>query len=273
MRMRMAPLAVVAGLLPVVAAITSVAGKHVNVDEETLALIVVHKRFPLDLIGAFVEAAGLLSIAAVLVFLWRATSSRRPEVSPAFRILAIAGGVLGAVSSIGYQVAISVVAHKFVSNGQQTYAEAHHLTGSPLVLGLPIAILFGDLLLAIATVTIALNAMRVGLLPKVMGYLGILSGVLFVFQIGQFGLLIQAGWLCATAYLFLGRWPSSFPPAWESGTVVPWPSAPKAPPRQPRSRGGGRSKPAPAPAAEPVTSPATSSTRATTPKRKRKRRN
>jgi uncharacterized protein DUF4386 len=271
LRLRMVPVAILAGLLPVIAAVTSLAGVHAKVDEETLALITVHKRFPLDLFGAAIEAGGLLALAVLLSFLWQATRSRKPELSFAFKILAIAGGALGAVATLAYQVIIAVVAHKFVSTGQQTYAEAHHLTSSAVVLGLPIAILFGDLLLAVATVVISLNAMRVGLLPRPMGYLGIFAGVLFVFQIGQFGLIIQAGWMCALAYLFLGRWPPGFPPAWESGEAVPWPSNPQARDQSGRPLRARRGKPAPAPAVEPAVAPA-GATRSTTPKRKRKRR-
>lgn len=273
MRMRMAPLAVVAGLLPVVAAITSVAGKHVNVDEETLALIVVHKRFPLDLIGSVINAGGLLGLGWVLSFLWSATKSRKPNFSIAFKYLAIGGAVLAALVAVIYEVVIAVVAHKFVTTGQQTYSQAHHLTSSAAVLALPTVAFLGDFLLAVAIVIVSLNSMRVGLLPKLMGYLGIFVGILFLFPIGSPVPVIQAGWMCALAYLFIGRWPNYFPPAWEAGEAVPWPSnqssrqtAPARPPR------GGRRKPVPTPAPEPAVAPA-GTTRSTTPKRKRKRRN
>jgi hypothetical protein len=273
MRLRMVPVAILAGLLPVVAAVTSLAGAHARVDEETLALIIVHKRFPLDLIGAAIEAGGLVALAVLLNFLWQATRSRKPELSVAFKTLAITGGAVAAFASLAYQVIIAVVAHKFVSTGQQTYSEAHHLTSSAVVLALPIMILFGDLLLAVATVVISLNAMRVGLLPRPMGYLGIFAGVLFVFQIGQFGLIIQAGWMCGLAYLLLGYWPPGFPPAWERGEAVAWPSNQKVREQAGRPPRGGRGKPAPAPAPapEPAVAPAVA-TRSTTPKRKRKRR-
>jgi Domain of unknown function (DUF4386) len=271
MRLRMVPVAILAGLLPVVAAVTSLAGVHAKVDEESLALIIVHKRFPLDLIGAVIEVGGLVALAVLLTFLWQSTRSRKPELSVAFKSLAIAGGAFAAFASLAYQVIIAVVAHKFVTTGQQTYSEAHHLTSSPIVLALPILILFGDLLLAVATVVISLNAMRVGLLPRPLGYLGIFAGVLFVFQIGQFGLIIQAGWMCGLAYLLLGHWPPGFPPAWERGEAVAWPSNQKVREQPSRPPRGGRGKPAPAPAPEAVVAPV-GPTRSTTPKRKRKRR-
>jgi hypothetical protein len=276
MRARIAPVAVVAGLLLVVAAITGIVGTHSSVDEETLALIVVHKRFPLDLIGAIINGGGLLGLAAVLNFLWEATKARRPEISTAFRVIAILGGVLAGLTAILYEVVIAVVAHKFVTSGQQTYSQAHHLTSSALVLALPTVAFFGDLLVAVSLVVISLNAMRVGLLPKVMGYLGIFVGILFLFPIGSPVPVIQAGWLCALAYLFLGRWPNAYPPAWERGEAVPWPSNQRAREQQAsRPARGSRGKPVPkpAPTAEPAVAPAAGSTRATTPKRKRKRRN
>ncbi len=283
-RLRMAPVAIGSGLLLVIAAITGLIGMHTSVDEETLALITVHQRFPLDLIGAVVNAGGLIGLAAVLNFLFQATKSRRPELSGSFRIIALVGGGLAAVSAMAYEVVISVVSNHFVTSGQQTYSQAHHLTSSVIVLALPTIAFFGDLLLAVAIVLVSLNAMRVGLLPKVMGYLGIFVGVLFLFPIGSPVPVIQAGWMCALAYLFLGRWPNAYPPAWERGEPVPWPSNQKIREQQQATRpqrGGRRGKPVPAPAPKAVVAPApkavvapaAGSTRATTPKRKRKRRN
>jgi hypothetical protein len=232
MRVRMAPVAIIAGLLLVIAAVTGIVGTHTSVDEETLALITVHKRFPLDLIGAVINAGGLIGLAAVLNFLWNATKARRPELSAAFRVIAIFGGVVAAVGAVVYEVVISVVAHNFVSSGQQTYSQAHHLTSSTLVLALPTIAFFGDLLLAVAIVVMSLNAMRVGLLPKVMGYLGVFVGILFLFPIGSPVPVIQAGWMCALAYLFLGRWPNAYPRAAEGEP------APTRRPRPARARPG-----------------------------------
>jgi len=269
----MVPVPIVAALLLVVAAVISLVGLHTSIDELTLDLIIAHKRFPIDLIGAALNAVGLLTLSVVLSFLWQATKARRPAFSVAVRSLAIAGGVLAAVSGIVYQAMIAIAAHKFVTTGQQTYSQAHHLAGSTTLLVLPLVGQAAELMLAVAIVLVSLNAMRVGLLPKLMGYLGIFVGVLFLFPIGSPVPVIQAGWLCALAYLFLGRWPSGFPPAWTSGEAVPWPSNQKAKEQRTRPARGSRGKPAPAPAPEPAVAPAAGSTRATTPKRKRKRRN
>jgi hypothetical protein len=271
LRVRMAPVPILAAVGLVLAAVISLLGLHTSIDELTLDLIVAHKRFPIDLIGAAINAIGLLALAAVLSFMWQAVAARKPGFSPAIRIVAIAGAVVAALTGLIYQVMISSAADKFVTTGQQTYSEAHHLTSSTILLILPLVGQAAELALAVSIVLICLNAMRVGLLPKLMGYLGIFVGVLFLFPIGSPVPVIQAGWLCAIAYLFLGRWPNGFPPAWSSGVAVPWPTSQQARERQARPARGGRGKPVPTP--EVVAAPAAASTRATTPKRKRKRRN
>jgi hypothetical protein len=272
-RERLVPVPVVAAVLLVVAAVISLLGLHTSLDELTLDLIVAHKRYPIDLIGSVINAGGLLALAVVLSFLWRATKARNPGFSVVVRSVAIAGAVLAAAAGIVYQVMISIAAHNFVTTGQQTYSEAHHLTSSTTLLVLPLVGQAAELLLAVAIVLLSLNAMRVGLLPKIMAYLGMFVGVLFLFPIGSPVPVIQAGWLCALAYLFSGRWPSGFPQAWTTGEAVPWPTQQQLREQQGgRAAGGGRGKPAPTPEPEVVAAPATGATRATTPKRKRKRR-
>ena len=66
--------------------------------------------------------------------------------------------------------------------------------------------------------------MRVGLLTRFMGVLGIIVGVLFIVPIGSPLPIVQAFWLVALGALFLGRWPSGMPPAWVTGEAQPWPS-------------------------------------------------
>jgi hypothetical protein len=121
---------------------------------------------------------------------------------------------------------------------------------------------------------VSLNAMRVGLLTRFLGYLGIIGGVLTIIPLVPIP-IVEAYWLLALAYLLSGRWPSGVPPAWSSGRAEPWPSSQqlRAARGQPAARRG-RAKPAPTPAPEPVgaPSPASAGTRSTTPKRKRKRR-
>ncbi|MEA2158842.1 MAG: hypothetical protein QOD66_1222 [Solirubrobacteraceae bacterium] len=272
-RMRQAVIAALAGILLVGAAALQLSGPHTKVDELTLDLITAHKRFPIDVIGAAINGVGLCALAATLAFLVDITRARNSEVRGFMRWLAIVGGVLAALSGIVYAIVIAGKADTFVSHGSQTYEQANHLTRSPGLLVLPFIGQAAALLLAVGFVLIALQAMRVGLLTRFMGYLGIFTGVLVLFPIGSPVPVVQGFWLLALAYLFSGRWPNGVPPAWRSGQAEKWPSS--ADLRQQRARaagGGGRSKPSPKPAPEAVGAPAAGRTRASTGKRKRKRR-
>jgi hypothetical protein len=120
--------------------------------------------------------------------------------------------------------------------------------------------------------------MRVGLLPKFLGYLGMVAAAASLFLIGSApALLVEVFWLIAVAYLLVGRWPGGDPRAWVTGQAEPWPTAAEV--REQRQRATGRGAPAgkaaasktPPPRAQPPTKPE-GSTRATTPKRKRKSR-
>ena len=273
-RMRQAVIAALAGIFLVGAAALQLTGPHTKVDELTLDLITAHKRFPIDVIGAVLNGIGLCALAATLAFLVDITRARNADVRPWMRWLAIVGGVLAALSGVVYAIVIAGKADTFVSHGSQTYEQANHLTSATGLLALPFIGQAAALLLAVGFVLIALQAMRVGLLTRFMGYLGIFTGVLVLFPIGSPVPVVQGFWLLALAYLFSGRWPNGVPPAWRSGQAEKWPSSAEL--REQRTRagggGGGRSKPSPKAAPEAVGAPAAARTRASTGKRKRKRR-
>ena len=147
-----------------------------------------------------------------------------------------------------------------------------------MLLALQIGAQLGSLLLAVAVVLISLQSMRVGLLPRPLGYIGIFAGALILFPIIVVP-VVQMGWLLAVGYLLSGRWPSGVPPAWRTGKAEPWPSSNEMRARQ----GGGRATDA-LPArrvgagsrgrrpGDRGRCPRAEQTRSTTPKRKRKRR-
>ena len=105
---------------------------------------------------------------------------------------------------------------------------------------LPLLGQFASLLLAIGFVMIALNAMRIGLLTRFMGYLGIFTGVLVLFPIGSPVPVVQGFWLITLGYLLSGRWPTGVPPAWRSGRPEPWPSSQELREQRIRAAGGRR---------------------------------
>jgi hypothetical protein len=64
-----------------------------------------------------------------------------------------------------------------------------------------------------------LNAMRVGLLTRFWGSLGMALGVAVVFA-----LPLTWIWFLFLGFLLLGAVPGGRPPAWETGEATPWPS-------------------------------------------------
>ncbi len=288
-RARQVALAAAAGVLIVAAAIIQLSGTHTKVEELTLDLITEHKRFPLDLIGSIINSFGLVALVGTLVYLFRISRARNPEIQDYIRWLVLVGGLLSAITAVIYSVVIATKADTFVSQGTQTYQQATALTSGGVLVALPLIAQLASLLLTGGFVWVSLNAMRVGLLTRFMGYLGIFAGVLVLFPIGSPVPVVQGFWLLALAYLLSGRWPSGLPAAWSSGQIERWPTSAElreqrepdapAPPAAARpakpARGGGKS-------ANPVPVPDTGEgdgarengarTRAGTPKRKRKRR-
>jgi hypothetical protein len=274
-RTRQMVLAGAAGILLMLAVVVQIGGPHVNVNEKTLGLITEHKRFTRDLIGSVLTAFSLLAVSATLYYLWGAARAREPNLRPWFiGWVAVAGGVIQGVSVIVYVIGFGSAASDFVSHGSQTYPEANALLTRASLVAPQIGNYLGIFLLAVAFVLVSLNAMRVGLLTRFLGYLGIIAGVLTILPLVPIP-IVEAYWLLALAYLLSGRWPSGVPPAWSSGKAEPWPSRQQVQSSrgQPAPRGG-RAKRAPEPAPQAVggPAPASTATRSNTPKRKRKRR-
>ncbi len=275
-RLRQAVIAGLGGLCLLAAAVVEALGPQPKVSELTIELITTSKRVGLEITGGVINAVGLIGLALTLSFLFQASRARRPESAKAVRIGALAGGVLAAVGGVAYAVILSVKAHQFVTHGAQTYLQADHLVSTAAVAGLQYAGLIGSLMLAIAFVLVSMNAMRVGLLTRFLGYLGMVAAAASLFLIGSApALLVEVFWLLAVAYLLAGRWPNGDPPAWVTGQAEPWPTAAEV--REQRERARGKAAPqgrgaSKTPAREPTGPAPQASTRATTPKRKRKRR-
>jgi uncharacterized membrane protein len=276
LRPRYAAIAVLGGLLLFAAAAVQAVGPQAKVSELTVQLLVTNKRGGLELLATVINGLGLLGLAVTLTFLFSAARARKPEMTQGSWYAAIAGGVLAAIGGIAYGVVITSKAHEFVTHGAQTYPQANALLGGGAVAALQYAGLLGSLVLAVAFVLISLNAMRVGLLTKFMGYLGMVAAGASLLLIGSApALLIEVFWLLAIGYMLIGRWPNGDPPAWRTGKAEPWPTAAEvreqrqqATAKRRNGRGAAQEKATPrAPVAA-----APQSTRATTPKRKRKRR-
>ncbi|MDX6667046.1 MAG: hypothetical protein QOK04_426, partial [Solirubrobacteraceae bacterium] len=167
---------------------------------------------------------------------------------------------------IAAQIILLNKAGTFATHGAQTYPEAKRAIDNNVLRAGQGLVLAGQLSLGFAFVMISLNAMRVGLLTRFMGVLGMIVGALFVIPLGTLQ-IVQPFWLGALAALFAGRWPNGVPPAWSSGKAEPWPTQQEL--REARDRAAGKTA-APEPAAAAATGPAPQ-TRAHPASKKRKR--
>jgi hypothetical protein len=222
MRPRFAGVAMLAGVLLVAVVVIQTTGPQAKVSERTLQLIVGSKRGTQDIIGAIATAIDAVAIAGALYFLIGAVKRRNPDVVSFIAPMCLIAGGLTAVATIIATIASVDEAHKFVSSGAQTYQQAQDLNSSGVLTVVQILGLLGAMLLSVALILVSLQAMRVGLLTRLMGYVGMLAAVVILMPTL---IIVETFWFIALALLLLGRWPTGNPPAWESGRAEPWPSS------------------------------------------------
>jgi hypothetical protein len=175
--------------------------------------------------GAIIYGIGSLAIFFAMAYLFRAARARRPNM-PQFALILLAVGAVGfGIGRAVSEVARYLGAHDFVNAADQSNSAASDALS-------PTATLVGQLIwetsalaLGFGIAIISLNAMRVGLLTRFMGILGVIVGVAVapILPIDQQG-IIRVFWLAALGLLILGRLPSGVPKAWTTGEAEPWPS-------------------------------------------------
>ncbi len=175
---------------------------------------------PLSL-AAVLPAIGFLLLIPVLGYLYRATAAREPKIPRPALILGLVGPALLGVGALAFQLGLSRGVHTFLTGNDRSIAAANDVGSSALISAGQLMQLAGTLATAFALLFIALNAMRVGLLTRFMGILGMISGVALVFLPRN---PVINFWLIALGVLILGRWPGGTPAAWGSGRAEPWPS-------------------------------------------------
>jgi hypothetical protein len=177
------------------------------------------------ILGAVLYGLGSLAIFFAIAYLFRATRARRPGMPQIALILAAVGSVGFGIGRAVAEVARYLGAHNFVDAADKTNSAASDALS-------PTATLVGQLIwetsalaLGFGIAIISLNAMRVGLLTRFMGVLGVIVGVAVapILPIDQQG-IIRVFWLAALGMLFLGRLPGGRPKAWATGQPEPWPT-------------------------------------------------
>jgi hypothetical protein len=187
------------------------------------------------MVAAVLQGIGVGLLAVPLYYLFRAAAARSERVRAQLVGVVIAGPIFLAIASVLTGVSALHAADDFVgkelpellSKGVKIGSDRANEVANeasndaslrPLAAGFGIG---GQLGFVIGMAYTALHAMRTGLLSRFWGSLGVALGVISFFSIFfQLALL----WYVYLGLLILGWVPGSRPPAWETGTAVPWPS-------------------------------------------------
>jgi hypothetical protein len=180
--------------------------------------------------SAILQAIGLTLLIAPLFYLFQAASARSEQMRHALIGITVAGPLFLGASFIFQWVALDQASSEFATPGGGVgipvgeYAE--DLIDDQGALGAAQGFDFaGRLGLAVAILYTALHAMRVGLLTRFWGTLGMALGVAILF-FGPFALFF---FFVPIGLLIGGWWPGDRPPAWDAGRAVPWPAPGEAP--------------------------------------------
>ena len=202
-------------------------------------------------VSTILTSLSALCLALVMLYLWRATSARTDAVGRLPYYAALAGLILVPLGHTLWQIARWLASADFADASERTAGAARDITASGLIGTGFLLDSLGTFALAVAVVIICLNAMRVGLLTRFFGVLGIIIGVLPIFsmvggyQLDQPG-IIRAFWMVGVGLVIAGR--IKQPAAWQTGRAEPWPTQQQLREERQAKTGGA---PAPPPAETP----------------------
>ncbi len=219
----------IAGLCAIAAGIVFAAGAYwyqsINSDapeDNSPALLRFFEDHTGELLGASIlQGIGMLLVVPVALHLYRAAKRRDPKATPVVQVMAIYGPVAFALSTVIRAIALAVLASDFTGREFQSLDAADDIFKSPVLIAATVIGFSGVLALGYWFVKGSLDAMRVGLLTRFMGWIGVALGPALILG---FGTLLMPVWLIALGAMLLGLWPRGVPPAWREGRAVPWPS-------------------------------------------------
>ena len=193
--------------------------------------LLIHENPGATLGSAVLGALSYALLAAVLVYLYRATRYRYPQIPRPAYYLAIAGPITIAALVVVTRVNRINLSHDVADlaplpggkEGRKLAEDTLNGGATAAINGITFVCLIA---LVAAVVIISLNARRAGLLSSFMSILGVIVGVLMILPLlGP--PIVQYFWVTALGLLFLDRLPANRErgPAWDSGEPDPWPTA------------------------------------------------
>jgi hypothetical protein len=181
-----------------------------------------------DLIGAVVlRGLAFLVLCIPLLYLFRAAQARSDRVSGPMVGFVFIGPVLLAAQGVVAWIAQGQVASDFVAQagpGGDIYTLLEDLIDDSSAFDVATNLLFPAILgLLVAMIYVPLQAMRVGLVTRFFGTLGMALGAAVIFIVPAVALITIAVWFLYLGLITLDRVPGGRPPAWAAGEAVPWP--------------------------------------------------
>lgn len=179
------------------------------------------------MLSSLLNALAALLMCIPLLYLFKAAQARSDRVSQAMVGFVFIGPVLLALRSLLSAVSQNQIASDFVaqaSPGGDIYTLLDDLAEASTVAEVAGSLFFPAVLgLVVAIVYISLQAMRVGLVSRFFGTLGMALGGALVVIAPQLSLLAIAIWMGWLGFIYLDRVPRGRPPAWVAGEAIPWP--------------------------------------------------
>jgi hypothetical protein len=195
----------------------------VDQKDEATQLTSTHDHSTALLGGAILLAVGAALFSAPLYYLLRAAKARNEEIRSTMLAFAFIGPILLGVRSILGWIATHDIANQFIAGSNHSADTAKSLIdnssladtatalGLPAVLGLVVAMIY-----------IPMMAMRVGLISRFWGTLGMALGVGSAL-LGLVAFVGLAFWFAYIGFLIGGWLKAGRPPAWDAGEAIPWP--------------------------------------------------
>lgn len=206
-------------------------------------------------LSAVLGGVALIMMGLPLQMLLRSAWRRRPSFPRWFFWAPVGGGIVFGVATItmmGYRN-LKLADFASLAPAQRTNwaaTDAFNAVGDTFGWLGNVGVV-GQMFLAVGVGAAALSAMNVGLVTRLMGYLGVMLAATVILPLDPSGVL-RALWFVALGVTLLGKWPGGRPAAWETGTPQPWPTRAEMMEAAERAREAQRSEldaPAPKPKA------------------------
>ena len=176
-------------------------------------------KLPLLYLSTILTTLSVIGACLALAYLYRATKARSETLGRG-PIIAVAVAV-GAYT-VGHLVREIATWSGIAGIDAESRAEDfREVINGSTALAARLVEQIGTFALGLAFVLVSLNAMRVGLLTRFFGILGVIVGGLAVIQLDQ-PQIVRTFWLIGLGTMLLSA--TRRPPAWETGRAMPWPT-------------------------------------------------